>query len=167
MKTKNFTAIFLWTISKNEWCNSFEKLLSKRAKFKIQWKLSAAYQIRFGFTEHEKMRLDNFQRVFAKSKNSFSFSHFFIEFFPYLFPLKLVVFESRPASGMEIQKPTRWRGLQFSQILFFRVKKCKKWDSFHARKNWPCPGKCGNSKYFVWVLTSWIGEVLWRIINTF
>jgi hypothetical protein len=53
-KTKNFKAIFLWTISKNEWCNGFEKLLSKRANCKIQWKLSAAYQIRFGFTEHEK-----------------------------------------------------------------------------------------------------------------
>jgi hypothetical protein len=53
-KTKNFKAIFLWTISKNEWCNASEKLLSKRANFKIQWKLSAAYQIRFGFTEHEK-----------------------------------------------------------------------------------------------------------------
>ncbi len=54
-------------------------------------------------------------------------SHIFSSnFFPYLFPLKLVIFESRPASGMEIQKLTRWRCLKFSQILFFRVKKCKK-----------------------------------------
>ncbi len=53
-KAKNFKAIFLWTIFKNEWCNSSEKLLSKWANCKIQWKLSAAYQIRFGFTEHEK-----------------------------------------------------------------------------------------------------------------
>ncbi len=116
-KTKNFKAIFLWTIFKNEWCNSSEKLLSKWENCKIQWKLSAAYQIRFGSKSTKKMRLDNFQRVFAKSKSSSSFSHFFIEFFLYLFPLKLVIFESRPANRMEIHKLTRWLTVVSNSIL--------------------------------------------------
>jgi hypothetical protein len=53
-KTKSFKAIFLWTIFKNEWCNNFEKMLSKRAIFRNTMKIISSLSDKIWFTGERK-----------------------------------------------------------------------------------------------------------------